>query len=284
MTRIAVVGAGGMLGTDLMKALHDHEATGFARAELDITDRAATLETLAEFDVIINASAYTRVDDAETDEENAHLVNAVGPHNLALAAARHEARLVQVSTDYVFDGTATEPYAESAPRHPVSAYGRTKADGEVLTLEHNPGRTAIVRTAWLYGKNGGNFPRTMLKLAADRETLEVVNDQRGQPTWTGDLAAQLVALVDAGTPAGIFHGTNSGEASWFDLAQAVFVLAGLDPDRVKPTDSSAFQRPAPRPGYSVLGHDAWREAGLEPMREWKVALREAFESGALTAE
>ncbi|CAO1652924.1 dTDP-4-dehydrorhamnose reductase [Salinibacterium sp. NG22] len=284
MTRVAVVGAGGMLGTDLMLALAQHDATGFTRAELDITDAAAALDVLGGFDVIINASAYTRVDDAETDEENAHLVNAVGPHNLALAAATHGARLVQLSTDYVFDGTATEPYAEDAVRHPVSAYGRTKAAGELLALEHNPGRTAIVRTAWLYGKNGSSFPRTMLKLAADRDTLEVVNDQHGQPTWTGDLAAQLVTLVDAGTPAGIFHGTNSGRASWFDLAQAVFVCAGLDPDRVKPTDSSAFTRPAPRPGFSVLSHHAWLDAGIEPMRDWKQALKAAFESGALTAE
>ncbi|QYH35597.1 dTDP-4-dehydrorhamnose reductase [Salinibacterium sp. M195] len=284
MTRIAVVGAGGMLGTDLMHALSGREATGFTRAELDITDGTATLATLEGFDVIINTSAYTRVDDAETDEENAHLVNAVGPHNLARAAAKHGSRLVQLSTDYVFDGTATEPYLEDALRHPVSAYGRTKAAGELLALEHNPGRTAIVRTAWLYGKNGSNFPRTMLKLAADRDTLEVVNDQRGQPTWTGDLADQLVALVDAGTPAGIFHGTNSGQATWFDLAQAVFVCAGLDPDRVKPTDSSAFQRPAPRPSFSVLGHHAWLDAGIEPMRDWKQALQAAFESGALTAE
>ncbi|MBH0098503.1 dTDP-4-dehydrorhamnose reductase [Salinibacterium sp. NSLL150] len=284
MTRVAVVGAGGMLGTDLMLALAQHDATGFTRAELDITDAAAALDVLGGFDVIINASAYTRVDDAEADEENAHLVNAVGPHNLALAAATHGARLVQLSTDYVFDGTATEPYAEDAVRHPVSAYGRTKAAGELLALEHNPGRTAIVRTAWLYGKNGSSFPRTMLKLAADRDTLEVVNDQHGQPTWTGDLAAQLVTLVDAGTPAGIFHGTNSGRASWFDLAQAVFVCAGLDPDRVKPTDSSAFTRPAPRPGFSVLSHHAWLDAGIEPMRDWKQALKAAFESGALTAE
>ncbi|MGV8913426.1 MAG: dTDP-4-dehydrorhamnose reductase [Rhodoglobus sp.] len=284
MTRIAVVGAGGMLGTDLVQALSGRDVTALTRAELDITDREAAFDVLSGYDVIINTSAYTRVDDAETDEESAHLVNAVGPHNLALAAAKHGSRLVQLSTDYVFDGTATVPYPEDAPRLPVSAYGRTKSDGELLVLEHNPGRTAIVRTAWLYGKNGSNFPRTMLKLAAGRETLEVVNDQRGQPTWTGDLAAQLVALVDAGTPAGIFHGTSSGEATWFDLAQAVFVCAGLDPDRVKPTDSSAFQRPAPRPSFSVLGHQAWLDAGIEPMRDWKQALQAAFDSGALTAE
>ena len=284
MTRIAVVGAGGMLGTDLMHALSGRDATPLTRTELDITDRQAAIDVLADFDVIVNASAYTRVDDAETDEDNAYLVNAVGPQNLAIAAARHGARLVHVSTDYVFDGTATEPYAENAPRHPVSAYGRTKAAGELLVLEHNPDRTAIVRTAWLYGKNGSSFPRTMLRLAADRDTLDVVNDQRGQPTWTGDLAAQIVTLVDSGTPAGIFHGTNGGEATWFDLAQAVFVLAGLDPDRVKPTDSSAFQRPAPRPSFSVLGHGAWLTAGIDPMRDWKQALHAAFDSGALTAE
>ncbi|TQO20748.1 dTDP-4-dehydrorhamnose reductase [Rhodoglobus vestalii] len=283
MTRIAVVGAGGMLGTDLMQALSNRDATALTRTELDITNREAALDVLSGYDVIINTSAYTRVDDAETDEENAHLVNAVGPHNLALAAARHGSRLVQLSTDYVFDGTATEPYAEDAARHPVSAYGRTKAAGELLALEHNPGRTTIVRTAWLYGQHGSSFPRTMLKLAADRETLEVVNDQRGQPTWTGDLAAQLVALVDSAIPSGIFHGTNSGRATWFDLAQAVFVCAGLDPDRVKPTDSSAFQRPAPRPNFSVLGHQAWLDAGIEPMRDWKQALHAAFDSGALTA-
>ena len=284
MTRIAVVGAGGMLGTDLMHALGGRDATALTRNELDITDREAALDVLSGYDVIVNTSAYTRVDDAESDEENAHLVNAVGPHNLALAAARHGARLVQLSTDYVFDGTATEPYAEDAPRHPVSAYGRTKAAGELLALEHNPGRTAIVRTAWLYGQHGSSFPRTMLRLAADRDTLEVVNDQKGQPTWTGDLAAQIVVLVDAGTPAGIFHGTNSGQATWFDLAQAAFVCAGLDPDRVKPTDSSAFQRPAPRPSFSVLSHRAWLDAGIEPMRDWKQALQAAFDSGALTAE
>lgn len=284
MTRIAVVGAGGMLGTDLMHALSGRDATALTRNELDITNREAALDVLNGFDVIINASAYTRVDDAETDEENANLVNAVGPHNLARAAAKHGSRLVQLSTDYVFDGTGTEPYSEDAPRHPVSAYGRTKAAGELLALEHNPGRTAIVRTAWLYGQHGSSFPRTMLRLAADRETLEVVNDQRGQPTWTGDLARQIAILVDAGTPSGIFHGTNSGQATWFDLAQAVFVCAGLDPDRVNPTDSSAFQRPAPRPSFSVLGHQAWIDAGIEPMRDWKQALQAAFDSGALTAE
>jgi len=284
VTRIAVVGAGGMLGTDLMRALNGRDATALTRNELDVTDREAALEVLSGYDVIINTSAYTRVDDAESDEETAHLINAVGPHNLALAAAKHGSRLVQLSTDYVFDGTATEPYAEDAPRHPVSAYGRTKAAGEVLALEHNPGRTAIVRTAWLYGQHGSSFPRTMLRLAADRETLDVVNDQRGQPTWTGDLAKQLIALVDAGTPAGIFHGTNGGQATWFDLAQAVFVCAGLDPDRVKPTDSSAFHRPAPRPNFSVLGHHAWLDAGIEPLRDWKQALHDAYDSGALTAE
>jgi dTDP-4-dehydrorhamnose reductase len=189
---------------------------------------------------------------------------------------------VQMSTDYVFDGTATAPYAEETARHPVSAYGRTKGEGERLALTANP-RTYVVRTAWLYGQHGPNFARTMLRLAAERETVDVVTDQVGQPTWTVDLARHLVALVEARAPFGFYHGTNSGQGSWFDLAQAVFELGGFDPARVKPTESAHFQRSAPRPAYSVLGHDAWQRAGLAPMRNWTLALRDAFDTGALGA-
>jgi len=136
-----------------------------------------------------------------------------------------------------------------------------------------------VRTAWLYGAGGANFAKTMVKLAASHETVSVVDDQLGQPTWTGDLATQIVALLDADAPAGVYHGTNSGQASWFEFARAVFAEAGLDPERVKPTDSSTFVRPAPRPSYSVLGHAAWSRAGLAPMRPWRDALAEATREG-----
>jgi dTDP-4-dehydrorhamnose reductase len=281
MTRILVAGAGGMLGRDLAAALAGRDATLATRTQLDVTDAEAALAAAEGHDVLINASAYTRVDDAEAHEDEAHRINAVGAGNLARAAALHGARLVQVSTDYVFDGTATAPYQEHEPRNPVSAYGRTKAEGERLALELNPGRTFIVRTAWLYGEHGGNFARTMLGLAAIRDTVDVVDDQVGQPTWTADLAKQIVALIDSEAPAGVYHGTNSGQASWYDFARAVFELGGHDPDRVKPTTSAAFVRPAPRPAYSVLGHEAWAAAGLAPMRNWRDALAAAFAAGAL---
>jgi dTDP-4-dehydrorhamnose reductase len=282
MTRYLITGAAGMLGRDLQAALAGRDVTALDRTELDITDRAAVLAATAGFDVIINAAAYTKVDDAETNEDAAYAINATGPHNLALAASATGAKLVQISTDYVFDGSATAPYAEDTALHPISAYGRTKAAAEAFVLAEHPAGSYIVRTAWLYGAHGPNFPKTMLKLAATRDTLSVVDDQVGQPTWTADLAAQLVTLLDSGAPAGIYHGTNSGVTSWFGFAQAVFTATGLDPDRVTPTDSSQFVRPAPRPAYSVLGHDAWTKAGLPPMRNWQTALAAANAAGALT--
>ncbi|MEQ1737348.1 MAG: dTDP-4-dehydrorhamnose reductase [Rhodoglobus sp.] len=269
--------------TDLRAALSGREATFLTRADLDVTDAVAVDAAVAGHTAVINAAAYTKVDDAEANEPEAHVINAVGAGLLAEAAARHGARIVQVSTDYVFDGSATTPYAEDAPRHPVSAYGRTKAEGEVLVQVANPDGAYIVRTAWLYGEHGPNFVKTMLALAATKPSVGVVTDQVGQPTWTRDLAAQVVALLDSDAPAGIYHGTNSGTGSWFDFARLVFELGGFDPNNVTPTDRSAFVRPAPRPAYSVLGHDAWTAVGLEPMRDWREALREAFATGALGA-
>jgi dTDP-4-dehydrorhamnose reductase len=280
-TRYLITGAAGMLGQDLQAALVGRDVTALARAALDITDPDAVATAAAGHDVIINAAAYTKVDDAETHEDLAHAINATGTANLARAAAANGATLVQVSTDYVFDGTATAPYPEDAPLHPVSAYGRTKAAGERLAAELNPSGTLIVRAAWLYGAHGPNFAKTMLRLAASHDTVSVVNDQIGQPTWTLDLARQIVALLDSCTRAGVYHATNSGSGSWFDFAQAVFREAGLDPARVKPTDSSQFVRPAPRPAYSVLGHDAWARIGLTPLRDWRDALADAAAQGVL---
>lgn len=274
-TRYLLTGATGMLGRDLQAALAGREVTALGRADLDITDLAAVRAAAAGHDVIINAAAYTRVDDAETHEDAAYAVNALGARNLAAAASAGPARLVQVSTDYVFNGRGTHPYREDTPRGPISAYGRTKAAGERLVLEENPAGSFIVRTAWLYGEHGPNFATTVLRLAATNDTVSVVDDQLGQPTWTADLARQIVALLDADAPAGIYHGTNTGQASWYDFARAVFTTAGLDPDRVTPTDSTRFVRPAPRPTYSVLGHDAWQTAGLQPMRDWTDALSDA---------
>jgi dTDP-4-dehydrorhamnose reductase len=163
----------------------------------------------------------------------------------------------------------------------VSAYGRTKAEGEELVVSSNPGASYIIRAAWLYGEHGPNFANTMLRLAREVGAVDVVTDQIGQPTWTRDLADQIVRLMDSDAPAGIYHATNAGVASWYDFARLVFELAGHDPERVHATDSSAFVRPAPRPAYSVLGHDGWSAVGLDPMRDWRAALRDAFTSGAL---
>lgn len=281
MTRYLVTGAGGMLGHDLLRILADRDVTPLTRADLDVTDAGAVRDAVTGHDVVINAAAYTAVDDAESHEADAFAVNATGAGNLADAAAEHGARLVHVSTDYVFDGTATTPYAEHAPRDPLGAYGRTKAAGEELVLRH-PSST-VVRTAWLYGADGANFARTMRRLADERDTVSVVTDQVGQPTWSRDLAAAIVGLLDADAPAGIYHGTNAGSASWFEFARAIFEDSGLDPARVLPTDSAAFVRPAPRPSYSVLGHDAWASAGLPAPRPWREALRAAIAEGALTA-
>ncbi|TFD70087.1 dTDP-4-dehydrorhamnose reductase [Cryobacterium sp. Hb1] len=279
MTRYLITGATGMLGRDLQTALAGREVTALGRSELDVTNLEAVKAAVAGHDVIINCAAYTKVDDAESHEDEAYQVNAVGPWNLAVAASALQAKLVQISTDYVFDGSATTPYAENTPHSPISAYGRTKAAGEEFVQVENGARSYIVRTAWLYGKNGPNFAKTMLKAAGTRHMLNVVNDQVGQPTWTVDLAAQIVQLLDSDAPAGIYHGTNSGLASKFDQARDVFALAGLDPERVLPTDSSAFVLPAPRPAYSVLGHANWAAAGLAPMRSWQDAQAEAFASG-----
>lgn len=279
--RYLVLGGRGMLGTDVVRALEGRDVTALGSDDVDITAADALTSAAVGFDVVVNAAAYTRVDDAESDENAAFAVNAVGAGNAAAAAAAAGARFVQVSTDYVFAGRATSPYPEDAELSPTTAYGRTKAEGERRVLAAHPA-PHIVRTAWLYGAAGPNFPRTMLRLAAARDTVDVVTDQVGQPTWTRDLAGWIIRLLDAGAPAGVYHGTNAGTASWFELARAVFELAGLDPGRVHPTDSSAFVRPAPRPAYSVLGHAGWARAGLPAPRPWRPALADAFAEGALT--
>jgi dTDP-4-dehydrorhamnose reductase len=280
--RYLIAGGRGMLGADLVRALDGRDVTALGRAELDITDAEAVRDAVAGHDVVVNAAAYTKVDDAESHEDDAFAVNAVGAGLLAEAAAAVGARLVQVSTDYVFDGTATTPYPEDAPLDPLGAYGRTKAEGERRVRAAHPG-AHIVRTAWLYGANGPSFPRTMARLAGERETVSVVTDQIGQPTWTLDLARQIVLLLDRELPPGAYHATSSGQGSWFDLARAVFEELGLDPHRVEPTDSAAFVRPAPRPSYSVLGHDAWARNGATPIRDWRTALHAAVADGVLTA-
>ncbi|MEV4631123.1 dTDP-4-dehydrorhamnose reductase [Micromonospora sp. NPDC049523] len=270
-----VTGAGGMLGQDLVTVLGADPARRFTaatRAELDLTDPEAVRAAVTGHDVVINAAAWTDVDGAETREDEATAVNGAGVENLARACAQAGVRLLHVSTDYVFPGDASQPYQEDAPTAPINAYGRSKLVGERAVTRLLPETGYVVRTAWLYGTHGRNFVNTMLRLATEREQLTVVDDQLGQPTWSYALASRLVELGDAAragaAPAGIYHGTASGQTTWFGLARAVFALSGLDPDRVRPTTSENYPLPAPRPAYSVLGHDRWRSAGLAPMPDW----------------
>ncbi|MDQ1701410.1 MAG: dTDP-4-dehydrorhamnose reductase, partial [Frankiaceae bacterium] len=248
----------------------------FGRVDCDVTSPDSVAAAVAGAEVVVNCAAYTKVEDAETDEATALAIIGAGPGVVAAACAASGARLVHISTDYVFPGDATTPYDEDTPTGPRSAYGRTKLAGELAVLAALPDRSWIVRTAWLYGAYGPNFVATMRRLEASRDTVDVVDDQRGQPTWTVDLATQISLLVDADAPAGIYHGTSSGETTWHGLASEVFALAGADPSRVHPTTSAAFVRPAPRPAYSVLGHRRWAEAGLAPIRDRREALHAAW--------
>ena len=280
MTRWLVTGAGGQLGLDLRVALgiagvEDKALTALRRTDLDITDAEAVRDAVRGHDVVVNCAAYTRVDDAETHEAQAFSVNAVGAANVSAACRETGAKLVHVSTDYVFAGDAHEPYAEDAPLAPRSAYGRTKAAGEWAVQAHCP-QSWIVRTAWLYGAGGSNFVKTMARLSQERDTLSVVDDQRGQPTWTLDVADAILRLVGQGAPYGVWHATSQGETTWHGFTQAIFTELGLDPARVRPTTTDAFPRPAPRPAYSVLGHDAWRMARIAPLPHWRESLSRAL--------
>ncbi|MFI7498314.1 dTDP-4-dehydrorhamnose reductase [Streptomyces sp. NPDC049687] len=280
--RWLVTGAGGMLGRDTVEELarRGEDVTGLDHAGLDITRPGAVDRAFAAHrpDLVVNCAAHTAVDDAETDEPRALRINGEGPRLLARACAAHGARLIHVSTDYVFAGDATAPYPEDHPPAPRTAYGRTKLAGERAVRAELPEASVVLRTAWLYGVHGHSFVRTMLDLEARRDTLDVVADQRGQPTWSADVAARIADLGPrAGrTARGVFHTTSAGEASWYELAREIFREIGADPDRVRPTTSDAFPRAAPRPAYSVLGHGRWRETGLGPLRDWRTALHAAL--------
>jgi dTDP-4-dehydrorhamnose reductase len=279
VTRWLVTGAGGAVGTDVVGVLkmYGENVVGCDRAALDVTSADSVQETLddARPDIVVNCAAYTAVDAAESDEEAAFLVNADGPDLLARWCMNHRARLVHVSTDYVFAGRASSPYDEDTPVAPRSAYGRSKAAGERAVLSSGADGF-VVRTAWIYGAVGGNFVKTMTRLARERETVSVVDDQVGSPTWSLHLARGLVALGISDATPGIYHCTSAGEASWFVFARAVFAELGLDPARVEPTTTDAFPRPAHRPAYSVLSSRRWHAAGLPEMAHWRDALHEAF--------
>ena len=290
---LLVPGAGGQLAADLLELVR-HERNAFARglgvADLDITDPFAVKDMVGTWArllrsdspdhdlVVVNAAAYTAVDGAQTDEDAAYAVNATGPALLAQACRAAGARLLHVSTDYVFPGDRVggPPYDVDDATGPTNAYGRTKLAGEQAVRELHPDGGYVVRTAWLYGAAGANIVKTMARLERSRETVSVVDDQHGSPTWSRDLAAGLLALARSSAPAGTYHCTNTGQTTWHGFVQAVFEELGADPARVQAIPSSEYPVPAPRPAYSVLSSRAWDEAGLPVRQGWREALAEAF--------
>jgi dTDP-4-dehydrorhamnose reductase len=264
--RLLVTGAAGMLGRDVVAAAQEagHDVAALARAELDITDAAAVRDAIAAArpDAVINCAAWTDVDGAEAHEAEATAVNGAGAGNVAAAAG--DALVVHVSSDYVFDGTASEPYTEDAATGPRSAYGRSKLAGERAVSEAG-GRAAIVRASWLFGPHGRNFVDTMRRLGAERDELAVVDDQVGCPTYTGHLAAALVEIAERGVT-GVMHVAGGGRCSWFDLAEATFEETGVTV-RVRPQSTADTGRPAPRPAFSALASTRGDAPVLPPWRE-----------------
>jgi len=270
--KVLVTGAGGQLGSELVAAFADHDVVGLARADLDVSDEPAVVAAVRDHapDLVVHAAAFTKVDACEADPDTAWRVNALGSWWVARACALADAALVALSTDYVFDGTATRPYTEFDPVHPLSVYGRTKEAGEQLvrqTLE----RHYVVRTSWVLGVHGSNFVKTMLRLGRERGEVRVVDDQTGSPTFAFDLAAAIRRLAVSGRH-GTYHLTNSGSCTWFELAAATFAEAGLDV-ALTPTDTATFGLPAPRPAYSVLDNLKARLTGLEPLPPWRDSLK-----------
>lgn len=275
-----ILGGNGQLGRCLDEVLTaeriDHLCID--RTALDITHESALLEAVMALSpsVVVNAAAWTAVDDAEDHEREAMRINGHGAGYVAHAAHAVDARLFHVSTDYVFDGLASFPYTVESPTAPIGAYGRTKLAGERFVVDAGLDKWNIVRTAWLYSRHGRNFAKTMALRAIRGDTVRVVDDQRGQPTSALDLARLMVSVESANAPSGIIHGTNAGDATWYQFAKAIYECAGVDSTLVTPTDSSAYPTKAIRPRYSVLDHGSFTRFGVPAMRHWEDALRDAM--------
>jgi dTDP-4-dehydrorhamnose reductase len=273
--KILIAGSHGMLGTDLMEKMRlGHEVQGLGKEDLDIRDANQCMRRAEEFrpDIIINAAAMTNVDGCELNVEEAFLVNSRGTENLAAAAAAFNSLLVYYSTDYVFDGKKAEPYRESDTPNPQSVYGRSKFQGEekarAMVSDH-----LILRTSWLFGCNGKNFIRTIVSAARKGEALRVVNDQKGSPSFTRDLAAYTHTMLERGCR-GTYHVTNRGSCSWYELAKKAVQWAGITDARILPVTTPEFPRPARRPANSVLANERLDQEGFPPLRPWQEAVQD----------
>ena len=275
--KVLITGSNGMLGHDLIEVLKDnHELILTTSKTLDITDKNRVIEFISENKpgIVINSAAYTNVDGCEENQETAYAVNGDGVGNLALACKEIDCPLVHISTDYIFNGENTRPWVEDDEIGPINVYGKSKLKGEEAILE-TLDKFFIIRTAWLYGINGGNFPKTMLELAKNNSEITVVYDEVGTPTYTPDLAKAISQLIETDYY-GIYHITNSGSCSWCEFARYIFEVADIDV-KVIPVKASEFARPASRPHYSVLENRRWIEKGFEPLRSYRDAIKEYIE-------
>jgi len=284
--RILITGARGQVGSAAARLLADtghHEVLAVDRHQCDLVSRDSVEQVVGTFapDLIINGAAHTNVDGCESDQDAAFAVNGLGVRYLAAAANRVDAHIVHISTDYVFDGRSAVPYDEWHPTNPQSVYGTSKLAGEVELMAH-ANRWTIARTAWVYG-NGKNFVDTIISKARDGQSLTVVDDQRGCPTFAADLAAMLITL-GTGRRSGMFHVTNQGSCSWFDLARVALALVDLEPDIVSPMSSSELNRPAPRPANSVLDNRALRLGGVPLLRPFHDALADYLDVAPLSPD
>jgi dTDP-4-dehydrorhamnose reductase len=273
---IVITGYKGMLGSDLMEILEKNKEYDLIPTDvdtLDITNIEAVKETFNEKkpDIVINVAAYTDVDGCETNRELAYNVNAIGPKNLAISCNEIGAKLVHISTDYVFHGENTVPYTEEDKTDPINYYGETKLAAEQF-IQENMNSYFILRTAWLYGYNGKNFVKTMLNLAKDHDEITVVNDQQGSPTFTRDLAASIVEIIES-DKYGIYHVTNSSTCTWYEFTKEIFEIANINTN-VKPVTTDQYPTPAKRPHYSVLSNEKMKKNGFTPLRNYREALED----------
>jgi dTDP-4-dehydrorhamnose reductase len=273
-----ILGANGQLGQELIYLLKSKniEAIGTNRNEIDFAKPNEIAEKLAKLNPshIVNCAAYTQVDEAEEEPELANLINAQAAGVISKFASERSIPFVHISTDYVFDGTSMSPYLEDNKINPKSVYGSSKALGEKEIVKNNS-NAYILRTAWVYGEHGNNFPKVIAKKLRNNEALSVVNDQIGSPTWTFDLATAIVEILEKKPEPGIYHVTNTESCSWFEFAKEIAKTLNVDGKLVTPTDSKSFVRPAVRPKYSVLSNNKWQKAGLTPLRSWKEAWSKA---------
>jgi len=284
--KILIIGCNGQLGHSLADTAPENtDMIGLDLPELDITDPTALLEICRKTrpDVIVNAAAYTAVDKAETDEALATAVNVEGPRNVAAAARDIGARIIHISTDFVFDGKSSTPYRADAPTNPLSVYGRTKRDGELAVLEEMPGASVVIRTSWLYSKTGSNFVKTMLRLMGERDELGIVADQFGSPTWADSLAEAVWGFVDSPEISGVFHWADAGETNWQEFAVAIqeealslgLLEKAIPIHAIKTAD---YPTAATRPPYSVLDCSSTQKAINMQPAEWRTNLHQMLKA------